>query len=146
MLLAHEAVSTIYNYQLKYLYIEFLITMHVPKTLKTIDIDGLVQERRKSMANALELHISYTNPSISFLACCLYPLIHTATHKHKSVLILRNVSPNITRFHTLIKRSSLRDSLHNWWVPISGTCWRWENIPNYSQLSQPCNNTIEVFG
>ena len=27
-------------------------------------IDGLVQERRNSIANALELHVSYTNPSI----------------------------------------------------------------------------------
>ena len=28
------------------------------------DIDGLVQERRSSIANALELHLSCTNPSI----------------------------------------------------------------------------------
>ena len=73
MLLAHEAFNTIYNYQLKYLYIEFLITTHVPKTLKTIDIDGLVQERRKSMANALELRLSCINLSIWFLACLFVP-------------------------------------------------------------------------
>ena len=35
--------------------------------LKT-DIDGLVQERRKSIANTLELNISYTNSSIDTLA------------------------------------------------------------------------------
>ena len=28
-------------------------------------IDGLVEERRNSIANALELHLSYTNPSVS---------------------------------------------------------------------------------
>ena len=28
------------------------------------DIDGLVQERRNSIAKALELHLSCTNPSI----------------------------------------------------------------------------------
>ena len=28
------------------------------------DIDGLVQERRNSIANALELRLSYTNPTI----------------------------------------------------------------------------------
>ena len=27
-------------------------------------IDGLVQEKRNSIANALELHLSFTNPSI----------------------------------------------------------------------------------
>ena len=29
------------------------------------DFDGLVQERRNSIANALELHLSCTNPSTS---------------------------------------------------------------------------------
>ena len=32
-------------------------------TTKAHEIDGLVQERCNSIANALELHISYTNPS-----------------------------------------------------------------------------------
>ena len=31
-----------------------------------IHIDGLVQERRNSIANALELRLSYTNPSICY--------------------------------------------------------------------------------
>ena len=30
-------------------------------------IDGLMQERRNSIANALELRLSCTNPSISYL-------------------------------------------------------------------------------
>ena len=35
------------------------------------DIDGLMQERRKSIANALELHLTCTKPSIWFI-CILY--------------------------------------------------------------------------
>ena len=34
------------------------------KTEKKVYIDGLVQERRKSIVNALEFHLSCTNPSI----------------------------------------------------------------------------------
>ena len=34
--------------------------------------DGLVQERRNSIANALELRLSYTNPSIWILSICLH--------------------------------------------------------------------------
>ena len=43
----------------------------------TGDIDGLVQERRNSSANALELRLSCTNPSIS-LSCTL--AIHIEVH------------------------------------------------------------------
>ena len=32
--------------------------------IKNFDIDGLVQDRRNSIANALELRLSCTNPSI----------------------------------------------------------------------------------
>ena len=34
------------------------------KKFPIYNIDGLVQERRNSIANALELHLSCTNPSI----------------------------------------------------------------------------------
>ena len=40
------------------------------KYLHFDDIDGLMQERRKSIANALELCLSCTNPSILFITCC----------------------------------------------------------------------------
>ena len=41
-------------------------------------INGLVQERQNSIANVLELHLSYTNPSIcsTMVACSMqYPVI-----------------------------------------------------------------------
>ena len=42
-----------------------------------LDVDGLVQERRNSSALAMELRLSYTNPSISawYLQALMYPWI-----------------------------------------------------------------------
>ena len=41
-----------------------MISLEINYFTINIHIDGLVQERRNSIATALELHLSYTNPSI----------------------------------------------------------------------------------
>ena len=43
------------------------ISSHDIDQIFTVHIDGLVQERRNSIANALELRLSCTNPSICYL-------------------------------------------------------------------------------
>ena len=43
-------------------------------------IDGLMQERRNSIANALELRLSYTNPSI----CAFCLALATPSFRHES--------------------------------------------------------------
>ena len=45
-------------------------------------IDGLVQERRNSIANALELRLSCPNPSIWNLAYDIYLSTHRGLVKH----------------------------------------------------------------
>ena len=43
---------------------------NLERNLSTHHIDALMQERRNSIANALELRLSRTNPSISYWICC----------------------------------------------------------------------------
>ena len=45
-------------------FIQFICNAAVMSCFTCFDIDGLVQERRNSIANALELHLSCTNPWI----------------------------------------------------------------------------------
>ena len=41
--------------------------------MESLDIDGLVQEKRNSIADALELRLSWTHPSILPLKCTAWP-------------------------------------------------------------------------
>ena len=52
------------NPQVVYEIQPFEITSALPRKNELNHLDGLMQERRNSIANALELRLSYTNPSI----------------------------------------------------------------------------------
>ena len=65
----------------------FLIFLWEPWTIAPVPIDGLTQERRNPIANAMELHISCINPSQWSTIETLYNTINfcSSTHKRHSI-------------------------------------------------------------
>ena len=62
------------------IYVHFLLFIH-NKIAWMVEIDGLVQERRNSIANEMELRLSYTNPSKRFVIEDKEPFIsHSQNH------------------------------------------------------------------
>ena len=53
------------------------------------DIDGIVQERRNSIANALEIRLSCTNLSIWYSPHYMYPT--NPINKHEQLCIVYNI-------------------------------------------------------
>ena len=53
--------------------------------IKIYGIDGLVQERRNSIANALELRLSFTNPWISSQRLLFYYELYDNAFSHRQV-------------------------------------------------------------
>ena len=70
-------------------------------------IDGLMRERRKSIANALNLHLSCTNPSISMCAFHTHYSLH-----YKSVIISCACSSSAFAVFTLTMWSPVIQQIH----------------------------------
>ena len=69
-----------------------------PETLERWHIYGLVQERRNSIANALELLLSCTNPMISNFSVCILPTLYVRCKVSVGIVI------------------SMYESQINWWL------------------------------
>ena len=74
-------------------------------------IDGLVQERRNSIANALELRLSCTNPSISTFVCWIYFRKHEIIVAFPIIARYGTVSWNSSSWKTTIHLSCLVNTI-----------------------------------
>ena len=94
---------------------------HVHIWCETLYIDGLVQERCNSIANALELRLSCTDPS----TCTVKPLVQVAPN------------PNVKMF--LVSSCSCLRSIH--WSQVLS--WEWRC--SWGSADRRCSNYIWVI-
>ena len=80
------------------------IYIHTYRLYIHVYIDGLVQERSNSIANALELRLSCTNPSIYYpcLSICL-----SDKHSQSHPSVLRATHPALHEFTATLSDSSI---------------------------------------
>ena len=85
------------------------VYIHTDRLYIHVYIVGLVQERRNSIANALELRLSCTNPSIYYPCLSIY-LSDKHSQSHPSVL--RATHPSLHEFTATLTDSSILLSFH----------------------------------
>ena len=104
---------------IRYCYMNSLVQTAVSPVLTSCsDMDGIVQERRNSIANALELHLSSTNPSICIARGLTLGFHNGDFVRHVAVVLVEVIQGFLVKFavnqHVILVKQHLTVLIVEW--------------------------------